>query len=364
MTRLDHLVNLVSEFILARNRLMRIHSRLKDQELTEITDNISRLTEELSDEVMMMRMLPLSTVFNLFPRWIRDEAQKLEKDVQLIVEGGDIEIDRSIIDDLKDPILHLLRNALDHGIEPRSSGKVGIIKLSAQREKDFIKIIVDDNGKGIDLDEIRRIALKSNLLKSSTIEKMSNHEILQIIFHPSFSTKKEVTGLSGRGIGLDIVKKAVEGMRGEIEIETAKGIGTKFILTLPLRMATIKVMIFSLEKELYCLPLASIIETFNLSENEIKKVHHHEMVIFRNENLPVVYLKKLLGIPTNGQNRYAAIVAMIGSEKKVILVDNILAQEEMIVKPLDPMVKSRLFSGVSIYSDGRPSLILEPKGLE
>ncbi|MEO0225942.1 MAG: ATP-binding protein, partial [candidate division WOR-3 bacterium] len=269
MARLDRLINLVNEFILARNRLKYIQSKLKDAELTQITDNLSFLIEELSDEVMMMRLLPLSTVFNIFPRWVRDEAQKLGKDVQFTVEGGNVEIDRSIIDDLKEPILHLLRNALDHGIEKEASGKTGFIKLVAHREKDFIKISVEDNGRGIDPEEIRRTAIKNNLIRKDEALKMSQSDILQIVFHPSFSTKEEVTGLSGRGVGLDVVKRAVEKMRGTIDIETAKGQGTKFIITIPIHLATIKVMVFTLAQEIYSLPLASIIETFNISEEDI-----------------------------------------------------------------------------------------------
>jgi len=359
MLRLDHLVNLINEFILARNRLMRIQARIRDADLTEMLEHLSRLIDEQSDEVMMMRMLPLSHVFDFFPRWVRDESRRLNKDVEFVIEGGDIEIDRSIIDDLQDPVLHLLRNALDHGIDVK-----GCIKLVAHRERDFVTISVEDNGKGIELGQLREAALKRGIVKPSLLEKMTDHDVLQLIFRPNFSTRQIVTGLSGRGVGMNAVKKAVEDMRGEIKIETAKGQGTKFTITLPVRMATIKVMVFRLGDELYCLPLVNVIETFNVSEDEILKVHHREMVIFRNENLPVIRLKVVLGLPGNGVRRHAAIVAMLPSEKRAILVDNIVAQEELIVKPLDPLVKNRLFGGVSIYSDGRPSLILEPRGLE
>ncbi len=359
MLRLDHLVNLINEFILARNRLMRIQERIRDGELTEMLEHLSRLIDEQTDEVMMMRMLPLSHVFDFFPRWMRDESRRLGKDVEFVVEGRDIEIDRSIIDDLQDPVLHLLRNALDHGIDVK-----GRIKLAARRERDFISIAVEDNGKGIDLKQVREVAVKRGIVKPSEFERMTDHDVLQLIFRPGFSTKQVVTGLSGRGVGMNSVKKAVENMRGEISIETTGGQGTKFIITLPLRMATIKAMVFRLADELYCLPLANVIETFNVSEEEILKVHHREMVIFRNENLPVIRLKQVLGLPGNGLRRHAAIVAMVPTEKRAILVDNIVAQEEMIIKPLDPLVKNRLFGGVSIYSDGQPSLILEPKGLE
>ncbi len=364
MVQLDQLVNLLSEFILARNRLTRIQAALKNPELVTVAESISRLIDEFGDEVMRMRMLPLSSIFSLFPRWFRDQAQQLDRKVQLVIEGGDIEIDRSIIDSLKEPILHLLRNALDHGMRGDQEKEGMTIKLAAYREKDFIKIVVEDNGQGIDIDEIKKVAINQKLLAPGDIKKMGDGEILKIIFHPEFSTKSEVTGLSGRGVGLNVVKKAVEAMRGDIEIETEKSIGTKFILLLPIRLATIKVMVFALGDELYSIPLVNIIETFNLSEAEIKKVHHHEMIIFRNESLPVIRLKKTLGLPTNGQKRHVAIVTVAADEKRVFLVDNILSQEEMIVKPLDPMLKRKEFSGVSIYSDGRPILILEPKSLE
>lgn len=362
MGRLDHLVNLLSEFILARSRLARNQLRLKDPELTEAFETLARLIDELGDEIMKIRMLPLSSIFNFFPRWLRDEAQKLGKEVRLVIEGGDIEIDRSIIDGLKDPILHLLRNALDHGIEPNT--KEGVIRLAALREKDFIRIFVEDNGQGMDPKRIKQVALKSGIIKNVEMEKMTDDEAIKLIFHPHFSTKEEVTGLSGRGVGLDVVKKSVENMRGDIEIKTILGQGTTFALILPIHMATIKVMIFALGKEIYSLPLVNIIETFNLSETDIRSVHHHEMVVFRNETLPVVRLKKLLGIPTNGLNRHAGILAWIANEKRVLLVDNILGQEEVIAKSLDPVLRHKTFSGVSIFSDGNPILILEPKGLE
>lgn len=380
MKKLDKLFNLTHELLIAKSRFVKLSQEIGTTPIITIGETISRLVSSLQDEVMRLRMLPLSTVFEFFPRWLRDEAKREEKEVEFEITGGDIEVDRSIIDVLKEPLMHLLRNALDHGIV-----KKGKISLKTLRERERIKISVIDNGKGIDLEEIRRLAVERKIVPASQARDLTKDELLRILLNPNFSTKETVSTISGRGIGLDIVNSLVTKMGGRLEIVSEKGKGACFTVELPLSLAIVRAMIFILDGQRFALPLNYVQETFYLEEGFFKTVFHRELFALRDEILPLVSIGERLNCPSRPTSRLAETsrpeaqcrgTSRLAEERKSVIVvqheahrrgfvtDEIIGEEEIVVKKLDPLLPSSHYSGCSIYADGEPILILDPRGFE
>jgi two-component system chemotaxis sensor kinase CheA len=362
MEKLDTLFNLANELTITRSRLIKLSEAWDDTNLRTLADTASRLISSLQDEVMRLRMLPLKTVFEFFPRWFRDEAKHLGKKVSLEIVGGNIEVDRSIIDILKEPLMHLIRNALDHGIETSSSDqKISTVVLKATREKERIVISVVDNGKGIDLDKVRNKAVKSGLISETEAQHFGDEELYQLLTHPVFSTKDEVTTISGRGIGLDIVNTTVNKLGGKLVISSRLGEGSSFTLELPLSLAIIRAMVFNLDGQRFALPLNYIQETFYAHEDMFQSVYHHELFPLRDEILPLVRLSDRLGC-TGKKGRKSVIVVQTQGKRRGFVTDEIIDEEEIVVKKLDPLFAVPVYSGCSIYADGLPILILDPRG--
>jgi two-component system chemotaxis sensor kinase CheA len=362
MEKLDTLFNLANELTITRSRMVKLSEQREDTDLKTVTETASRLISSLQDEVMRLRMLPLKTVFEFFPRWFRDEAKRLGKKVSLEIIGGNIEVDRSITDVLKEPLMHLIRNALDHGIEESSSEhERKKIILRAIREKERILISVIDNGKGIDLEKIRAKAVKSGLISEVEAQHLSDAELYHLLTNPSFTTKDTVTVISGRGIGLDIVNSAVVKLGGKLIIDSRLNEGSSFTLELPLSLAIIRAMVFNLDGQRFALPLNYIQETFYAHEHMFKSVYHRELFPLRDEILPLVRLSESLGY-TGKKGRKSVIVVQTQGKRRGFVTDEIVDEEEIVVKKLDPLYAVPVYSGCSIHADGLPILILDPRG--
>lgn len=364
MEKLDMLFNLANELMIVKSRFTKMSKEMDDTRLQILTETASRLISSLQDEVMKLRMLPLSTVFDFFPRWFRDEAKRQKKGVVLDIVGGDIEVDRSIIEVLKEPLLHVLRNALDHGVEvygPERKG-VGKILLKAVREKDRIRISVSDNGKGIDVEEVRRQAISRKIISEKEAHYYTDDDFFRLLTHPDFSTKKSVSTVSGRGIGLNIVSSTVARLGGRLLISSKRNEGSCFALELPISLAVVRAMIFNLNGQRFALPLNYVRETFYMSDELLKTVYHRELYPLRNEILPLVRLSRRLDCDVK-EGRKSVIVVEYDGKRRGLVADEILDEADIVVKKLDPLIAISLYSGCSIYADGLPILILDPRGL-
>ncbi|MEO0141801.1 MAG: chemotaxis protein CheA [candidate division WOR-3 bacterium] len=356
--KLDKLFNLTNELLITRSRLLMVSQKIGDSEMVDVCETAGRLISALQDEVMRLRMLPVSTVFDFFPRWVRDEAKRQNKEVDFVISGGELEVDRSIIDVLKEPIMHLLRNALDHGIE-----KKGRITLAAQKEKEFVRISVSDDGRGIDPEEIREKAIEKKIVEPMVAQRLTKDELYRLLLRPDFSTKKETTEISGRGIGLDIVYSTVTELGGRVEIASEKGKGSIFTIELPLSLAVQRAMVFALDGQRFAIPLNYITESFYIEESEIKTVYGRELIALRDDILPLVRPGNRLNCVSR-PGRKSVIVVRYRNTQRGFVVDEIIAEDELVVKKIDPLLPGSLYAGCAIYADGKPILILEPRGFE
>ncbi|BAT71625.1 two-component system, chemotaxis family, sensor kinase CheA [Thermosulfidibacter takaii ABI70S6] len=379
VSRLDALMNLVGELVLGRNRLLRITqqlvSRYEDDALidalVETMDQVDFITTDLQMAVMKTRMVPIARVFNRFPRVVRDLARELKKEVQLIIEGEDTELDRSIVEEIGDPLVHLVRNSIDHGIEPPEEreflGKPrqGTIRLAAYHEGNHIVILVEDDGRGIDIEKIKEKALDKGLVTESDLARMSEKDILNLIFMPGFSTAEKVTDVSGRGVGMDVVKTNIEKLNGTIEINTQPGKGTQIIIKIPLTLAIIQSLLVQVGEEIYAIPLVSVVEAVKVLKSEIQKVEGHEIIVLRDSVLPLLELSKVFGIHTteNKDNIYVVVLS-IGERRFGLVVDRLIGQEEIVIKSLGSYLNNVPgISGATIMGDGRVTLIIDVAGL-
>jgi len=363
MEKLDTLFNLANELTISRSRLATLSQEIDDDRLTSLNDTATWIIASLRDEVMKLRMLPLSNVFEFFPRWFRDESLRLNKTVELSVVGAHIEVDRSIIDQLKVPLMHLIRNALDHGIPTSKKGTEyrGKIEMKAQRERDRILVSVADNGSGIDIKAVKAKAINQGILTEEEVLHLNEYDVYHLLTHPDFSTRDEVSDISGRGVGLDIVKKTAERLGGRLLISSKIGVGTCFTLDLPLSMAIVRAMIVQVDGQRFALPLACVKETLYLNRDMVRKVYHRELLPLRDEILPLVRLGECMGC-TSSVDRKSLVVIEHAGKRRGFIADSIVDEEEIVVKPLDTLLESPLFSGCSIYADGYPILILDPRG--
>jgi two-component system chemotaxis sensor kinase CheA len=376
--RLDRLMNLVGELVVDRIRFQQIAQRLREarlvdgvaEELAEATTHLGRVASDLQAEVLKARMLPIEHLFSRFPRYVRDLARRAGKRVELVLEGQDTELDRSVIEQIGGPLMHLVRNAIDHGIEPpeerERAGKpaAGRLCLAAFQEEEGIVVVVEDDGRGIDTDRVRQKAVALGILSPEAAGRLSEEEAVELIFHPGLSTAQAVTEVSGRGVGMDAVRAGVQALGGSVEVETRRGQGTRFLLRLPLTLAIVRALLVSCGGERYALPLAGVQEIVEVPAGRVHRVGPHRTTLLRGAVLPLVSVHEALEIPVpEGTDRLLCVVT--GGRRRVGLwVDRVLGEGEVVVKPLGPYLgQVPGVSGATILGDGRVALILEPAAL-
>ncbi|GFO58699.1 chemotaxis protein CheA [Geomonas silvestris] len=378
--RLDDLMNQVGELVLERNRMIQLHSDYQSgldpngfaDDFGKLSKRLNFVTSELQMQVLKMRMLPVEKVFKKFPRIVRNLARDLGKEVDLQIFGEETELDRSVVDEIGDPLIHLIRNALDHGLETPderlASGKprMGTVMLSAAHEGNQIVISIKDNGRGINPDKIAQKALDKGLITEEQLAVMGSREILELIFLPGFSTKEQTTDLSGRGVGMDVVRTNIRKLNGIIEIKNELGHGSEFILKLPLTLAIIQSLLVEVEREVYSIPLASVIETMRVDQKEFHMIGGQEVLKLRDSVLPLLRLGRVFSCADAGHDRSTCYVVIVGvAEKRVgLVVTRLLGQQEVAIKSLGKFLANLPgIGGSTIMGDGRVALIVDPMGL-
>jgi two-component system chemotaxis sensor kinase CheA len=370
LRRLDALMDLIGELVTARGRLNQLAAERRDPAVDDVAIQVSRLTSELQTEIIQARMTPVWQVFDRYPRLVRDLAHQLDKQVALRVEGKEIELDRAILDELGDPLVHLLRNAVDHGIESpaerRRRGKrpEGEIVLAAVRERASVAISIADDGRGIDRERVLEKAKQEGIVDGH-LEILSDDQLLRVIGRPGFSTAQAVTSVSGRGVGIDVAMTKIRSLGGTIEIQTELGKGTTFVLRLPVTLAIVRALIADVGGERYVLPLTYVSETVEFGAVPITTVEGREAMVLRDHVVPLVHLRDLLGAAGGPLSaRRPVVVLQVGERRTGIVVDGMLGQHEIVVKGFDaPQGTLPVFSGATIMGDGIPALILDAGGL-
>lgn len=370
--RLDRIMNLIGELTIAKIQLVQQVQVSKIKPLEEISLTLDRLTSTLQDEIMQTRLLPAAYVLDALGRVVRDLSKTQNKEVDLEITGSEIELDRIVLEEIGDPLIHLLRNAIDHGIESPEERKTkgknpkGKIAIRVARQKGQISIEIADDGRGVDVAKVKEKAVKKGLISQAEVENLDQKKILDIITLPGFSTAKEVTDISGRGVGLDVVKIKMESLGGRLDFESKPGFGTHFFLTLPLTLAIIKAMLVKVQQEILAIPLMNIRETIKIKRNEIKSVQHFEVVQVRNEVIPILHMNRELGLPVTSWETDTADegipLVIIEYEKKALglMVNKIVGEQDIVVKPLPSFVKkTKGIAGATILGDGRVALILD-----
>ncbi|MCP1305865.1 chemotaxis protein CheA [Paenibacillus tyrfis] len=371
--RLDTLMNLFSELLIDRVRLEQLASEIRRSELTETVEHMSRVSSDLQNIVLKLRMVPIDTVFNRFPRMIRDVAKTLDKKVDLIITGADTELDRTVIDEIGDPLVHLLRNAVDHGVEPSAErvaiGKpeTGTIHLRAYHSGNHVFIEIEEDGRGINRDKVLKKALENNVLTKEQAERITDDEVNQLIFASGFSTADKISDISGRGVGLDVVKTKIQSLGGQVQVDSVWGKGSKFSVQLPLTLSIISAMLIRLNNEKYAIPLSSIVETMAVRQEQIRSVHGNRMVEYRTGVIPLVSLADLFDVPggTNiSENETQVVIIRKGDKMAALVVDEFIGQQEIVLKTLGKYL-TKLFavSGATILGDGQVALIIDTNAL-
>ncbi len=365
--RLDSLMNLVGELVINKIRLMQLAADHKLDYLEDTLASLNRLTNDLQEEIMATRMVPIEQIFNRFPRMVRDLAKKEGKEIELILEGGDIELDRTVLDEVGDPLVHLLRNCVDHGIEsPREREKLGKnprgkIKLTARREKNYVIIEAEDDGRGMDPERLRKSAITKGLMTQEEASRLTDSDALNLSFMPGFSTAERVTDVSGRGVGMDVVRIKIEALGGSVKLESRVGEGTKIVLKLPLTVAIIRSLMIKVGKEIYAIPITNVVRDLAIKKDMIKTIKGEEVVLTMGEVLPIIRLHALFGINSNGSDDMIVVMVERGGSNVGIVVDQVIGQQEVIIKKLDNRILKGIkgFAGATILGDGNVALILD-----
>ncbi|WP_071395319.1 chemotaxis protein CheA [Bacillus tuaregi] len=370
--RLDILLNLFEELVIDRGRLEQIASELRNQELQETVDRISRNTADLQNIILNMRMVPIETVFNRFPRMVRQLARDLEKKVNLEIIGAETELDRTVIDEIGDPLVHLIRNSLDHGIESpqarRANGKSeeGTVTLKAYHSGNHVFIEIEDDGGGINRDKVLQIALNNGIVSEQTAATLSDKQVYELIFASGFSTADKISDISGRGVGLDVVKNTIENLGGSVTVDSMPGKGSVFSIQLPLTLSIISVMLVEIQMEKYAIPLSSIIETAIIKKDEILNAHNQKVIDFRGKIVPLLYLRDLFDVPVvKEESEYVSIVIIRKGEKMAgLVVDSFIGQQEVVLKSFGNYL-TNVFAipGATILGDGQVALIVDCNAL-
>lgn len=373
--RLDNLMNLVSELIIIKTRLEDLDEKGDIQKRRETIEYLERITSNLHNAVMKVRMVPIENVFNRFPRVVRDLSRKLSKKISLEIEGAETELDRTIIDEIGDPLIHLIRNSADHGIESpeerRKKGKpeTGTIKLKAYHDGNNVVIEVSDDGDGIDTEKILKKALDVGITDKEKSSKLSESQILSFLFEAGFSTKQEITNVSGRGVGLDVVKTKIESLGGTINVKMKRGIGTTFSISLPLTLAIIQALMVIVGNEKYAIPLSAIKETVIISSDDIKKVQKNEVILLRGNVVPIIRLKEVLDVESiepdqKDQDEMILVIVRKGDKDVALAVTGLLGQQEIVIKSLgDYLNDIKFIAGATILGNGEVALILDASTL-
>ncbi|MFA5879116.1 MAG: chemotaxis protein CheA [Candidatus Margulisiibacteriota bacterium] len=368
INKLDYLMNLIGELVINKIRLNELKSQIGLKSFEENLKQLDHLTDELQIGIMDLRLMPLDLIFNRFPRMVRDLAKEKAKEIDLIIEGAEIGIDRTMLDELNDVFLHLLRNAVDHGIEnskeriKNGKNEQGLIIISAKRERNYVCIEVNDNGQGIDLERVKKVAIAKNLISLEDQNNLTQDDLLSLITLPGFSTAKEVSETSGRGVGLDSVKEKIENFNGFFKIETNPGQGTKFIIKLPLRMAIIHALLVDLADEVFAIPMVNIIETIKITQKDVKYMENNQVISYHDIVLPLLTLRQKLGFKNiNEKSEKISIVVVEISNKKIgIIVDNFLRQQEVVIKNLPDSLKNlKGIAGATILGNGKVAMIID-----
>ena len=369
--RLDNLMNLVSELIIIKTRLEGIDIESRDQNMVEAVEYLERITTSLHDAVMKVRMVPIERVFNRFPRMVRDLSRELDKEIVLDMTGQETELDRTVIDEIGDPLIHLIRNSIDHGMENKEErlknkkSVAGTISLRAYQDGNNVVIEVEDDGKGIDINRIKEKSIEAGLLNKSEADDMDDKDILEFLFKPGFSTSKKISDVSGRGVGLDVVKTKIESLGGAVEVETSLNIGSKFIIRLPLTLAIIQALLVNIGNEKYAIPLNSIREIIFVKTDSIRKVQGKEVVLHRDSVLPITRLHDALDIDRGEEkDEITVVVVKKGEKNSGFIVDNLVGQQEIVIKSLGKYLSGiKIIAGATILGDGQVALIIDTSSL-
>lgn len=369
--RLDNLMNLVSELIIIKTRMDDLSSTSTRENMSETIEYLERITTNLHAAVMKVRMVPIERVFNRFPRLVRDLSKELGKEIELQMSGEETEVDRTVIDEIGDPLIHLIRNSIDHGIEIPSERKkmgkpeTGIVVLKSYPDGNNVVIEVDDDGKGIDHEIIKEKAIEKGIIDEKEAENLSIEDSINLLFAAGFSTAETISDISGRGVGLDVVKSKIESINGNIEIDSVKNKGTKFIIRIPLTLAIIHALLIKLSNEIFAIPLSSITEIINISNNQIRNVQGQEIVLFRGKTLPIIRLKNILNISdTEEKDDLIVVVVKKGDKQAGLIVDDLIGQQEIVIKSLGKYLGGvKYLSGATILGNGNVSLILDINSL-
>jgi two-component system chemotaxis sensor kinase CheA len=365
-------MNLVSELIIIKTRLEDIEDSKLNTNMNEAVEYLERITTSLHDAVMKVRMVPIERTFNRFPRMVRDLSKELGKEIKLYMTGEETEVDRTVIDEIGDPLIHLLRNSIDHGIEdPKTreelgKPKAGNVYLRAYPDGNNVVIEVEDDGSGISIEKVRDKALSKGLVSKETIANMNNDEIVNLLFKPGFSTAEKISDISGRGVGLDVVKTKIESLGGLVEVHSEMNMGSKFIIRLPLTLAIIQALMVTIGDEKYALPLNSIKEIATIKTNTIRKVHNQEVVLFRNNTLPILRMNEILQVNKISEDKDEMIIVVVKKGDKIagLVVDNLIGQQEVVIKSLGKYLSGiKVIAGATILGNGQIALIVDPNSL-
>ncbi|WP_263261062.1 chemotaxis protein CheA [Pseudomonas sp. RIT-PI-S] len=366
--RLDEIMNMVGELVLVRNRLVRLGLNSGDEAMSKAVSNLDVVTADLQTAVMKTRMQPIKKVFGRFPRLVRDLARQLKKEINLELVGEETDLDKNLVEALADPLVHLVRNAVDHGVEMpeerEESGKArsGKVVLSAEQEGDHILLSISDDGKGMDPAVLRAKAVEKGLMDKDAADRLSESDCYNLIFAPGFSTKTEISDVSGRGVGMDVVKTKISQLNGSINIYSAKGQGSKIVIKVPLTLAIMPTLMVMLGNQAFAFPLVSVNEIFHLDLSRTNVVDGQEVVIVRDKALPLFYLKRWLvpGAQDSEQHEGHVVILSVGTQRIGFVVDQLVGQEEVVIKPLGKMLQGTPgMSGATITGDGRIALILD-----
>jgi two-component system chemotaxis sensor kinase CheA len=367
--RLDDIMNMVGELVLVRNRMVRLGHKVADEEVTKAVASLDMVTADLQMSVMKTRMQPIKKVFGRFPRVVRDLARTLRKEVNLELRGEETDLDKNLVEALADPLVHLVRNAVDHGVEGpdvrEAAGKprAGRVLLSAEQEGDHILLAIEDDGAGMDADKLRMLAVEKGMMDQDTADRLTDHEAFNLIFAAGFSTKKEISDVSGRGVGMDVVKTKITQLNGTLNIDSVPGQGSRIEIKVPLTLAIMPTLMVMLGNQAFALPLVNVNEIFHLNLTQTNVVDGQEVVVVREKALPLFHCKRWLvegchsePLPENGH----VVIVTIGTKRVGFIVDQLVGQEEVVIKPLGKMLLGTPgMSGATITGDGRIALILD-----
>ncbi|MFP4108596.1 MAG: chemotaxis protein CheA, partial [Desulfonatronovibrio sp.] len=376
-SKLDDLMNLIGELIINRNRFAMLSKSLEEghdvleiaQQLTETTNSMARISDDLQVTIMNVRMVPVQTVFNKFPRLVRDLSRKSDKKVQLITEGEETELDKSVVELIGDPLVHLIRNSVDHGLEPeedrKKAGKdlVGTVWLRAAHRGNSVVIEVEDDGRGIDPEKMKAKALEKNIISQEEAQNMEDQEAIDLIFAPGFSTAEKVTDISGRGVGMDVVKNNIKNLKGNVVVSSELGKGSKFSITLPLTLAIIEALMVKVAGQTYAIPLDAVSETTKIEASKLSEINNRKAVTLRGEVLGLADLGVLLELTEKQEEREVlpVVIIIVGDRRLGLVVDTLLERQEVVIKSLGEYMGDQPgISGATIMGDGRVVLILDP----